>query len=104
MGIYYFTYICSGTFTDKQTVTIIKKVKIASLDQIIEKHEWDRGYVDLEELRGVIKKLDIELVPMTDCDLFLEEVCATTYDGMNDPGSSKYVLVQNGYTYNQLST
>ncbi len=116
MGIYWLTYLCSGTFTDKNTATIAKKVKLASCDPIIEQHEWEQGFVDLEELRKFVITRNnipmtccgthkstcndekIQLVPMEWTDLFLEEQCATTLD-IDAPPSSKYILVQNGYTY-----
>lgn len=117
MGFYYVTLLCTGTFVNQNAVIITKKIKIYS-DQIIEPHEWQQGFVDLEELRGFIAQQhnkpkswcgtcndssgiineDIEVIESNGYDLFLEESCWCTLEP-DSPPTSKYILVKNNYTY-----
>lgn len=94
MGLYWTTYLCTGTFTDKNNVVIIKKIKIAYIDPIIEDKEWVKGYVEKSELVRVLT--NIELVDSD--DLFLEELCGTSCDMDSEP-SSKYILVERKCSY-----
>lgn len=50
----YNTFLCVGTFTDENTATITNKTQIAS-QRIVEKHEWERGSVDLQEFIQFLK-------------------------------------------------
>jgi hypothetical protein len=118
MGVYYKTFLCSGKFTNQTNNITNKKVIISSMDQIIEQKEWNNQVVDKDELekfvtiqknipssfcgtcddsRGKIYD-DIQLKESNESDLFLEELCFTTYDD-DDKQCSKYILVQRGYTY-----
>ena len=71
MGLYYDTNMCIGNYETKR---IDKKIKLASMNSIIEHHEWQRGYVVKDELAKITE------IPLYDEDLFLEEVCSSTYD------------------------
>jgi hypothetical protein len=96
MGLYWTTYLCTGTFTDKNNVVIIKKIKIAYIDPIIEDKEWTKGYVEKSELVRVLT--NIELVDSDTEDLFLEELCGTSCD-VDSETSSKYILVERKCSY-----
>lgn len=98
MGLYRTTYLCTGTFTDKNNVVIIKKIKIACIDPIIEDKEWTKGYVEKSELELVRVLTNIELVDSDTEDLFLEELCGTSCD-MDSELSSKYILVERKCSY-----
>jgi len=96
MGFYWTTYLCAGTFSDKDNVVITKKIKIAYMDPIIEDKEWTRGYVEKSELVRVLK--NIELVESDTDDLFLEESLGTSCD-MDSAPSCKYILVERKCSY-----
>lgn len=96
MGLYWTTYLCTGTFTDKNNVVIIKKIKIAYIDPVIEDKEWAQGYVEKSELVRVLT--NVELVDSDTEDLFLEELCGTSCD-MDSKPSSKYILVERKCSY-----
>ena len=84
MGIYTTTYLCYGDFKNK---LIDKKSIIASMDPIIELHEWMQEYVDLDHLK---KLIDIESY---ENDLFLMEVTTSTYDWPMVE-SKRYIIVK----------
>ena len=87
MGIYWITYICVGTFGQEPKI----KYQIAEMDQIIERHEWEQGYVSLTE---VVDKLGDKFeFEVSEDDLYFEEVLSSTY-GDN---RSKYLLIKNKY-------
>ena len=65
---------------------------------------WERGYVDLEELRSFCTRNNyycgtINLVNLNDCDLFLEESLSSTLDVGDNSSNSKYILVSKNYSY-----
>lgn len=90
MGVYYDTYLCVGKFDNK---TILVKYKVASLDQIIEDNEWERGFVYLTEVKRFFDdKYDFE--EDNDQDLYFQEITSTTY-GPNT--MSRYLLIEKGW-------
>ena len=108
MGIYYITFLCTGTFTNSKDVTINNKTIIASCN-IVENHEWMRGYVDKNELQQYVNNHSCELIgenykhienninitECDNCDVFIEEEMYTTYDGeFTSSTDKKYILVK----------
>lgn len=94
MGFYYTTYLCNGNLNDK---IIVNKVVVANMDPIVEKHEWDMGYVDYNELVGWINRnLETPLVfsDSDNNDLFLMETSGSSLDAFEST-ISKYILVKN---------
>lgn len=98
MGFYYCTYLCSGKFTDKQNTIINKKIQIASMDAIIENHEWDAECVNKNDLITFLLGKNINLTYSDIDDLFLEESCSCTLS-KNISNTSKYILVERNCSY-----
>jgi len=111
---FYVTYLCVGFFIDNFTASIIKKVKIALHDRIIEDMEWKQNHIKTDELELYLSNkchpvigchvcaiipTGIELVVSDTYDLFLEESCDTNLDGVYVETFTKYILVKNKYTY-----
>lgn len=103
MGLYWNTYLCSGKFIDINNASIYIMIKLATVDQIIEKKEWDNGLVDKNELMKYLATKDnlknIRLIKpnIEEIDLFLAEVCATTLDTRTN--DYKYILVERNCDY-----
>lgn len=98
MGFYYYTYLCSGKFTDKLHIVINKKIQIASIDAIIERHEWDTECVKKNDLIVFLSGKNIDLIYSDTYDLFLEESCSSTLSE-NSSNTSKYILVERNCNY-----
>jgi len=106
MGFYWATYICNGKFTDNRNAEVSSKLHIGSVDPMIEAHEWERGYVDKNELINFInsrKKFQIQTEASDTCDFFMMEDCGTTLES-GAPGNAKYILVEKNCQYQEKST
>lgn len=91
MGLYYVTYLCIGNFKNK---IINMQVKIANIN-IVEYHEWSRGYIDFNELKIFISnncEENLELLNKTE-DLFLREDCTCTLS-IPINITSKYIIIK----------
>lgn len=81
MGVYYITNLCLGTFGDANISTATKKIKLSD-SKMVEQHEWQRKFVDLNELKAVCDKNNIDISEFINSndDLFLEEVGCSTME------------------------
>ncbi len=102
MGFYYGTYLCSGKFNDKGNVVIDKKIQVASMDNIIENHEWTNEYVKKSDVVTFLSNnhadKNIDLIESDTNDLFFEEACSCTMT-MPVSNSSKYILIEKNCSY-----
>ncbi|KAL3913353.1 MAG: hypothetical protein SGILL_006526 [Bacillariaceae sp.] len=101
MGIYWATYLCYGKFTDKSTASVTKKIRVASMDPMIEPKEWKAGVVNLSEIAQRCDAWKIKLEKEEGMDLFMEEGESCTYD-YPPSSSSKFILVQRGLKFVQV--
>lgn len=106
MGVYYITNLCKGTFGDIKVSTIVKKVKLSG-DKMIEQHEWDREFVDLNDLKQVCIKNEIDISEFLDGkdgdDLFLEEAGTSTMD-VEACNWSTFIRVKDCFCNDQTKT
>lgn len=94
MGFYYTTYLCNGNLNDKN---VANKIVVATMDGIVEKHEWERGYVDYGEFSNWVKnnlETPINFSDDDGNDLFLMEVFGTSLDCFQTT-NTKYILIKN---------
>jgi hypothetical protein len=96
MGFYISTYLCNGDF-DTHT---IKKQILLSNSQIIESHEWLRGYVNKDDLEKVLHSnkdfKHIKFDTSYEDDLFLME---TNFCSLDCSTMNKYILVQKNCSF-----
>ena len=99
MGIYTATFVCFGKFIDIYNADIEYSEKIANLDAIIEKHEWNLKYVKKESLIRCLSQheqfkslVDKLILNSNGNDLFLQEVTVSTLD-TNYQEISKYIVL-----------
>jgi len=94
MGIYFNTYLCNGKFTDKNTVEILEKVVLNSMDEMIEPHEWEKEVVSKEELLPYCTSRNIQLEYSEDNDLFMMQAMYATLDNDHSEGPGEFILVE----------
>lgn len=93
MGLYWATFICNGTYVDRNSAIVIKKVQVTSIDPVIESREWEAGVVSRAEL----EKLGLGTLENAEPgnDVFMSETIGSTLDPSDKtPPKYRYILVE----------
>lgn len=93
MGLFFDTSVCNGKFHSADDADVSKRI---DLRESLVQRRWLNGQINRSEIVAFFAKncAAIEIVDDAESDLFLNESCTTTYDGLET--SEKYVLIATG--------
>lgn len=93
MGLFWATFICNGTYFDKNNATVKNRVQVPSIDPVVEDREWEAGAVSRAEL----EKLGLCALENAEPgnDVFMSEtICCTLDPSDKTPPKYRFILVE----------